>query len=385
MFTGKNFFSTSDLFEFLKRNQNSYYYFLLNFLETVQFISENNFNPEGEKEDVSKDYLETVKALLTKFNEMEKIFAKNQDCLIGYEWYCYKNYEYFDGKYEILEKNENYNKDNFVYQIDRINKEKNCLYSKVPGHYNNYSVERGEKIYKEYVKEDFLKTRLLCITLTMDISSIDENNLNEYLRLSEANKYQTDVVIAKLLKFLTSIRKDVENLDKEIEGVYKVYSEYKEFAIDKLVQMKSQIKYGNGEELSEFMKFYNDFKFLYVTPLANVTGGIVGFIDSKKKEIMNAKEVKMKLNSLFKAPLVQALRDLGKEAETMVSKAHKEGVIDSEMIKEISDTEEAKKNFSKLIDTLEETHKGVFKDLKASCSAIDNYVRMKIWIIKIKS
>ena len=393
MFTGRNFWNSQELLEFLNENKNSYYTILLQFFDVILGASDNYLNQNGIDEEVEKDYFDFLLNLYNDFEARKKDnkLTKNQDMFVSIHKYRYENFAYFNNNFDILTKNENYSRDSYRCEIDSLNKNDNCLYKLYPGYKNNYIKECDCKPFGQYDSYEYLTMRLLSMVTLSYIENKEQLKIfnEKYLQSSKAVNSQLDIILAELTEKMMISLDSVETFTSNQNAIFELYTKFDDIVIAKLKELKSSIQYNQLAKVSDLVSFFNEMKYFYFVNFTNVTSKFIDFITQHKKELDDPMGLKAKFNEKYKSPLINSLRDLAKSLDNLIQNVHKNGFEvckGGELIKEsgvISVQDEAfistiLKKGDDLKYQIEESNKDIFKEIKDFCKRIEDYIKQKI-------
>lgn len=393
MFTGKNFWSSQELVDFLNQNKNSYYTILLQFYDVVINLNENYLNREGKDEEAEKDYFKYIINLYTSFEDKKNNnkLVRNQDMFVSMHKYRCSNFIYFNNDYEKIKKNVNYCRDNYKYEIDSLNKENNCLYKLYPGYKSNYIKECDTKPFEKYESYDFLSMRLLSlVTLTYlnDVAKLKEYN-DKYIQIATQNNSEYDILLSSLIDKMIISSESVEKFLEKKDEILGLYNKFGDTIIAKINELQKNIAYTKFNLIAEMVSFFNEMKYFYLINFTNVSSKLVDFITKHKKEIPDAQTLKAQFNEKYKSLLINSLRELGKVLDNLINEGQKKdfsackgGVLYEENNLILTEDAEFKKQmlqqgngFSYLI-TL--NIRDIFKEIKDYSKRIDDYIRQMI-------
>ena len=393
MFTGRNFWNSQELLEFLNENKNSYYTILLQFFDVILGASDNYLNQNGIDEEAEKDYFDFLLNLYNDFEARKKDnkLTKNQDMFVSIHKYRYENYAYFNNNFDILTKNENYSRDSYRCEIDSLNKNDNCLYKLYPGYKNNYIKECDCKPFGQYDSYEYLTMRLLSMVTLSYIENKEQLKIfnEKYLQSSKAVNSQLDIILAELTEKMMISLDSVEAFTSNQNAIFELYTKFDDIVIAKLKELKSSIQYNQLAKVSDLVSFFNEMKYFYFVNFTNITSKFIDFITQHKKELDDPMGLKAKFNEKYKSPLINSLRDLAKSLDNLIQNVHKNGFEvckGGQLIKEsgvISVQDEAfistiLKKGDDLKYQIEESNKDIFKEIKDFCKRIEDYIKQKI-------
>lgn len=393
MFTGRNFWNSQELLEFLNENKNSYYTILLQFFDVILGASDNYLNQNGIDEEAEKDYFDFLLNLYNDFEARKKDnkLTKNQDMFVSIHKYRYENFAYFNNNFDIITKNENYSRDSYRCEIDSLNKNDNCLYKLYPGYKNNYIKECDCKPFGQYDSYEYLTMRLLSMVTLSYIENKEQLKIfnEKYLQSSKAVNSQLDIILAELTEKMMISLDSVETFTSNQNAIFDLYTKFDDIVIAKLKELKTSIQYNQLAKVSDLVSFFNEMKYFYIVNFTNVTSKFIDFITQHKKELDDPMGLKAKFNEKYKSPLINSLRDLAKSLDNLIQNVHKNGFEvckGGELIKEsgvISVQDEAfistiLKKGDDLKYQIEESNKDIFKEIKDFCKRIEDYIKQKI-------
>jgi len=375
MFTGRNFWDTEELIDFLNENENSYYKLINEFHEiSVNYINPMHIaKPDQIKQNELLNYFETLKHHLKIMeNKMDnKTLNKNQDVIINN--FKYKYVPYSGDKMEFLKTNRNYQEKNFIFKfaIDKLNKN-NFIFENTPGYKNNFFIQEDISVFGNFENENFLYlnflTNILKVNLKFNFNCDLTKNENKEVKQGQLDLDQAYIKeILEKANFLIS-----EENQKNILESQKIFKNEFEFVynLEKLLVQFFKFEFENGSNFegfetnfnkvteilnklleitvksSDFSNFKNSYKNLnhiHKTSLVNklkifarfylpafglLTAKINNFINFNKNSFKNPANLKSSINSLFKSSFLNFFSNL----ESLSNDSDEVGKIENYLI-----------------------------------------------------
>ena len=387
-----NFWKTQELLDFLEVNNLSYYNYLLQFYEIVLGLNDAIYNKDGVDEEKEKNHYEVIEKFYEKLVPLWGKLIKNQDILFLLHKYDANNYLYFDNNYDKLNENKNYSINNYRYVIDSLNKEKNCLYESYPGYKNNYFEHKSVSPFGEYDNMNCLLMRVISLLIISKLKG-DNNKIDTKLITELNEKYKEiskdvnnilDINLSSLIDtFLNSLKGAnylVNNKDKIIE----LYSIFNEKVVNKINELRKNLKFQNLEELIKINELFNKNKYFYFFLYGNITSKLLDIISDHKKEINDIANMKTKLNEIFKTPLINSLRELQNKIDELLKEkdnsSNKEVFWDYEndiktYFKDFTVEKEIIDEFKEFANKMKVKHSELFIDIKKNSKYVVDYIK----------
>ena len=391
MFSNGNFWWSNELIEFLAENKNSYYTILLQFFDAIISINENYLNnPSGTVDtEAEKDYYDFFMTLYNTFIEKKNKneLIKNQDMFVTMHKYKYNNYIFFNNEFSKLTTNQNYSKGNYRYEIDRLNKNNNCLYEYYPGYKNNFIPNCGISPFGKYDSYEYLILKMLNIITLNYFSYSNYEELKKYTVLYKQAasdlKSELDEILVNYIELIVSAVQSVNDFNKNINNVYEQLSKIQTIIVSKISEFKNGLSFDKYNKISTIVNEFGEMKYFYFVPFTLVTGKLLDFVLDHKKEIEDMHGIKAKINEKYKSPIINMLKELSKVIEELNGNCHKEGFEGSQGGKTISDLvgdidEKIVKKANDMNYKIDQAHKDVFKEIKDYCKKIEDYIKQKI-------
>lgn len=247
MFTGRNFFATSELMSFDKDTSLSYFKQVLSQLESHTIVEDKLLiDDTGDKDEKIADLKELTEILSTEQANLMKSsneLIRNQDMFI------------IANKYELVNDNPTAKpvipEQIFKFAIDELNKVDNELYYKIPSYRSNYIPAFDSGIFGLYGDVKFIELRnlediqLLSFTINTQVSNDTSLRYNELLSNLNSESYVNKILLmnSKLLKITESIKssdKKAEKLLNELTTIQLLLSEYNSVILKVLSNSGSQ-------------------------------------------------------------------------------------------------------------------------------------------------
>lgn len=384
MFTGRNFWNSQEILQFINANQNSYYTILLEFFNLLLLFSESYFpinQTQEETEENRHDYLSTLKELITSLEEKEKnnSIMRNQDLLISIHKYCYDDYKYFNYDYDLLMSNDNYSNDNYRFKIDSLNKENNYIYHLYPGYKNNFFKQNKISIFGSYDNIEYLKLRMHSINLFGNISSMEifKELLKKYISSANETKSEIDILISQLSLIMVTIHEDICLFEIKEQEIYNIYSKINETLTSRINDIRKKLAFDDYKVIKEFIFVFNEIKEFYCVPLTAISSKFLDLISQNRKKLKDANIIKAKLNESFKSPFINMIKENIKHLDFFIGSANKKEVksliIENTLTqtmteKYLAKTEEIN---SKIIERI----KDIFKEIKDYSKRMEDYIK----------
>ena len=387
-----NFWKTQELIDFLELNNLSYYDYLLQFYEIVLGLNDALFNKDGVDAEKEKNHYEVIEKFYQKILPLMDKFVKNQDILFLLHKYDGDNYLYFDNKYNELKKNKNYKETNYRFILDSLNKKNNCLYESYPGYKNNYFEHKSVSPFGEYDNMNCLLMRVLSLLIisklkidnkNIDIKSIEELN-EKYKKISDEIKNTLDINLSALIDVFINSLKDAKYLVTNKDKIIELYSHFNEVVVNKINELRKNLKFQNLEELIKLNEIFNKNKYFYIFLYGNITSKLLEIIAEHKKESNDIANMKTKLNEIFKTPLINCLRDLQNKIDELLKErdnlSNKEVIWDYEndiklYFKDYTLEDEVTTEFKSFANKLKVKHAELFEGMKKSSKFVIDYIK----------
>ena len=387
-----NFWKTQELLDFLEDNNLSYYNYLLQFYEIVLGLNDALYNKDGVDEEKEKNHYEAIDKFYQIILPLKDKFVKNQDILFLLHKYDGDNYLYFDNKYNELKENKNYKENNYRFILDSLNKKNNCLYESYPGYKNNYFEHKSVSPFGEYDNINCLLMRVISLLIIsklkvdnkkLDIKVIEELN-EKYKKASDETKNTLDINLSSLIEIFINSLKDAKNLVTNKDKINELYSHFNEEVVNKMNDLRKNLKFQNFEELLKLNEIFNKNKYFYIFLYGNITSKLFEVIAEHKKESNDIGNMKTKLNEIFKTPLINCLRDLQNKIDELLKErdnlSNKEVIWDYEndiklYFKDFTLEEEVFSEFKSFANKIKVKHAELLEGMKKSSKFIVDYVR----------
>ena len=387
-----NFWKTQELIDFLELNNLSYYDYLLQFYEIVLGLNDALFNKDGVDAEKEKNHYEVIEKFYQKILPLMDKFVKNQDILFLLHKYDGDNYLYFDNKYNELKKNKNYKETNYRFILDSLNKKNNCLYESYPGYKNNYFEQKSVSPFGEYDNMNCLLMRVLSLLIisklkidnkNIDIKSIEELN-EKYKKISDEIKNTLDINLSALIDIFINSLKDAKYLVTNKDKIIELYSHFNEVVVNKINELRKNLKFQNLEELIKLNEIFNKNKYFYIFLYGNITSKLLEIIADHKKESNDIANMKTKLNEIFKTPLINCLRDLQNKIDELLKErdnlSNKEVIWDYEndiklYFKDYTLEDEVTAEFKSFANKLKVKHAELFEGMKKNSKFVIDYIK----------
>ena len=387
-----NFWKTQELLDFLDVNNLSYYNYLLQFYEIVLGLNEAIYNKDAIDEEKEKNHYEVIEKFYEKILPIMDKLVKNQDILFLMHKYDPNNYLYFEENYEKLNENKNYKEDNYRFILDSLNKKNNCLYESYPGYKNNYFEHKSVSPFGEYDNMNCLLMRVLSLLLIsklkidnkdIDVKSIEELN-EKYKKTSDEIKNTLDINLSSLIDVFINSLKDAKYLVTNKDKIIELYSHFNEVVVNKINELRKNLKFQNLEELIKLNEIFNKNKYFYIFLYGNITSKLLEIIADHKKESNDIGNMKTKLNEIFKTPLINCLRDLQNKIDELLKErdnlSNKEVIWDYEndiklYFKDYTLEDEVTTEFKSFANKLKVKHAELFEGMKKSSKYVIDYIK----------
>ena len=381
-----NFWKTQELLGFLEANNLSYYNYLLQFYEIVLGLNEALYSKEGLDEEKEKNHYEVIEKFYEKILPLMEKFVKNQDILFLLHKFDPNNYLYFENNFEQLNKNQNYNINNYRYILDSLNKENNCLYESYPGYKNNYFEHKSVSPFGEYDNKNCLLMRVISLLIISKLKKsndkIDTNaisKLNEkYKELSKDVKNELDINLSSLIDIFINSLKDAKNLVDKKDQIAKLYSCFNKLVIENIDELRKNLTLLNLDSIIKLNESFNKNKYFYFFLYGNVTSKILDIISEHKKESNEIANMKTKLNEIFKTPLVNCLKDLQNKIDEILKEKDVKWDYDNDIktfFKDFTLEEEVHNEFKEFANKMRVKHSELLASLKNNSKGVVDYIK----------
>jgi hypothetical protein len=324
MFTGRNFWNCEELLAFMDENNQSYYKYIIKFFDLVSTLTENLLNPSSEENDK-----ENFAELLDEMSSSYKIYEKdlnagsivhNQDLVISI--FKFRYIDFFNNDYEMLKKNVNYNKNNFKYSIDALEKE-TIVYVEYPSYKNNYLIQKDVDVFGIFNNKQYLSKYVLnkvCF-LPIYLDKLNSENYENYKSLNIT--YPTDHIGLLLNKLdyydntlynlYTTYTSNIESLANHDDAIDKYYSNLKTEIIDILIGLRSDYLESaifSYQKKQIFVNTFNLFSRYHLVNLTILTSKLLDLVSNNKKVLKDkAGTIKTTIMNIFKSPLLNFYND----------------------------------------------------------------------------
>lgn len=355
MFTGRNFWDTEELIDFLSENENSYFKFVNEFHQiAVEYV--NGFvtaAPQNVKKIELFNCAEALKFLQRNLEAKieSKTLNKNQDVLISV--FKYKYVPYLSSDLAALSRNANYNQKHFVFKfpIDKVNKN-NLIFENTPGYKNNFFEQEDISVFGNFENEQFLNLNYLTNLLKINLkfyfdSNLTDSNTNKtnQLELDQANNkealekalaiisaesakkisasqkicksefafaFELEKLLVRLFKFEFESACASEKLEAEFSQVTQILSELLDVTVKSadFASFKSNYKAFNQLHKTDLVNKLRLFSRFYFPAFALLVAKINNFIGVNKAKFSNASALKASINSLFKSAFMNFFGNL---------------------------------------------------------------------------
>jgi hypothetical protein len=291
-----------------------------------------------------------------------------------------------------LNENKNYNINNYRYVIDSLNKEKNCLYESYPGYKNNYFEHKSISPFGEYDNMNCLLMRVISLLIIsklkvennkIDIKVINELN-EKYKQISKDVNNKLDINLSSLIDVFLNSLKDANYLVNNKNTIIELYSDFNENVVNKINDLRKNLKYQNFEELIKLNELFNKNKYFYFFLYGNLTSKLLDIISDHKKESNDIANMKTKLNEIFKTPLINSLRELQNKIDELLKEkdntSNKEVFWDYEndintYFKDYTVEKEITDEFKEFANKMKVKHSELFTDMKKNSKYVVDYIK----------
>lgn len=352
MFTGRNFWDTEEIIEFLNENENSYFKFLNEFHQiSVEYV--NSFLLAAQ-DNVKKielfNCVESLKFYQTSLQAKieNQTLNKNQDVLISV--FKYKYIPYLACDLEALKNNRNYDQKNFVFKfsIDKLNKD-NLIFENTPGYKNNFFMQDDISVFGNFENEHFLNLNFLTNILKVNLKFYFNADLNQgkqtqieldqaYVKaalekavnlISDENSkkilesqkicksefnfvFELEKILVNLFKFESESGSDAEKLEANFTQLTDLLGKLIELTIKSqdFASFKSNYKSFNHVHKTSLVNKLRIFARFYLPAFTLLVAKLINFIGINKAKFQNATSLKSSLNSLFKSAFMNFFANL---------------------------------------------------------------------------
>ena len=386
---GGNFWKTQELLDFLEQNNNSYYHYLLKFYEIIIGYGEAIYNKEGIDNEKEKNYIEALDKYYTKISGLFDKLVKNQDILFLIHKYDSNNYLYFENNYDKLNENKNYKEDNYRFILDSLNKKNNCIYQTYPGYKNNYFEHSSVSPFGEYDNVNCLLMRIISYLIitklnddnkNIDINIISELN-NKYKEIANKVNNKLDINLSLLIDTFINSLKDVNYLLNNKDKIFELYSYFDEQIIKKINEYKNNLNFNNIEIIFKLNELIYKNKFFYFFLYTKITSKLIEIISDHKNENLDIANMKTKLNEIFKIPLLNSLRDLQNQLDSLLKQKNNKEVLwncENDIAKYFKDfnmDEEVVSEFKGFANKMKVKHSELFENIKNDTKLIVDFIK----------
>ena len=386
---GGNFWKTQELLDFLEQNNNSYYHYLLKFYEIIIGYGEAIYNKEGIDNEKEKNYIEALDKYYTKISGLFDKLVKNQDILFLIHKYDSNNYLYFENNYDKLNENKNYKEDNYRFILDSLNKKNNWIYQSYPGYKNNYFEHSSVSPFGEYDNINCLLMRIISYLIitklnddnkNIDINIISELN-NKYKEIANKVNNKLDINLSLLIDIFINSLKDVNYLLNNKDKIFELYSYFDEQIIKKINEYKNNLNFNNIEIIFKLNELIYKNKFFYFFLYTKITSKLIEIISDHKNENLDIANMKTKLNEIFKIPLLNSLRDLQNQLDSLLKQKNNKEVLwncENDIAKYFKDfnmDEEVVSEFKGFANKMKVKHSELFENIKNDTKLIVDFIK----------
>ena len=386
---GGNFWKTQELLDFLEQNNNSYYHYLLKFYEIIIGYGEAIYNKEGIDNEKEKNYIEALDKYYTKISGLFDKLVKNQDILFLIHKYDSNNYLYFENNYDKLNENKNYKEDNYRFILDSLNKKNNWIYQSYPGYKNNYFEHSSVSPFGEYDNINCLLMRIISYLIitklnddnkNIDINIISELN-NKYKEIANKVNNKLDINLSLLIDTFINSLKDVNYLLNNKDKIFELYSYFDEQIIKKINEYKNNLNFNNIEIIFKLNELIYKNKFFYFFLYTKITSKLIEIISDHKNENLDIANMKTKLNEIFKIPLLNSLRDLQNQLDSLLKQKNNKEVLwncENDIAKYFKDfnmDEEVVSEFKGFANKMKVKHSELFENIKNDTKLIVDFIK----------
>ena len=386
---GGNFWKTQELLDFLEQNNNSYYHYLLKFYEIIIGYGEAIYNKEGIDNEKEKNYIEALDKYYTKISGLFGKLVKNQDILFLIHKYDSNNYLYFENNYDKLNENKNYKEDNYRFILDSLNKKNNWIYQSYPGYKNNYFEHSSVSPFGEYDNINCLLMRIISYLIitklnddnkNIDINIISELN-NKYKEIANKVNNKLDINLSLLIDTFINSLKDVNYLLNNKDKIFELYSYFDEQIIKKINEYKNNLNFNNIEIIFKLNELIYKNKFFYFFLYTKITSKLIEIISDHKNENLDIANMKTKLNEIFKIPLLNSLRDLQNQLDSLLKQKNNKEVLwncENDIAKYFQDfnmDEEVVSEFKGFANKMKVKHSELFENIKNDTKLIVDFIK----------
>ena len=386
---GGNFWKTQELLDFLEQNNNSYYHYLLKFYEIIIGYGEAIYNKEGIDNEKEKNYIEALDKYYTKISGLFGKLVKNQDILFLIHKYDSNNYLFFDNNYDKLNENKNYKEDNYRFILDSLNKKNNWIYQSYPGYKNNYFEHSSVSPFGEYDNINCLLMRIISYLIitklnddnkNIDINIISELN-NKYKEIANKVNNKLDINLSLLIDTFINSLKDVNYLLNNKDKIFELYSYFDEQIIKKINEYKNNLNFNNIEIIFKLNELIYKNKFFYFFLYTKITSKLIEIISDHKNENLDIANMKTKLNEIFKIPLLNSLRDLQNQLDSLLKQKNNKEVLwncENDIAKHFKDfnmDEEVVSEFKGFANKMKVKHSELFENIKNDTKLIVDFIK----------
>ena len=355
MFTGRNFWDTEEINDFIYENENSYYKVLNDFHE----LTINNVNQIilTKQESLKRQELVYIFEGL-KFNQKllenkieNKTLIKNQDVVINI--FKFKNIPYLDNNFDELNSNKNFSQKNFIfkYPIDSLMKN-NKIFENTPGYKNNFFLQDDTSVYGYFENENFLNlsflTNILKINLKfhfedflnkenkdsktiLPLIDLDQNYIKDIIKKSEIlinaenevkmcelNRidkeefcfiFNLEKILVLYFKFEFENNLNSENLETNINILSDILNKFNDLILKSydFANFKNNYKTFNQISKNNLLNRFRIFSRFYLPSLILISAKINNYVNINKNLFKNPTALRNLISSNFKSPVLNFL------------------------------------------------------------------------------
>ncbi len=355
MFTGRNFWDTEEIIEFLNENENSYYKFINEFHEiSVNYINSIMITSQDQiKKSELVNCFETIKLHQKTLESKMKnnSLNKNQDALSSI--FKYKYVPYIGNNLGRLSSNKNFAEKNFTFKfpIDKLFKD-NVIFENTSGYKNNFFLQEDISIFGNFENENFLNLNFLTNTLKVNLKYYFDSNISDaknpkqnqaeldqkYIKetiekacilISEESEkkifakqkisknefhfvYSLEKLLVQYFKFEADNGSSVENLENNCENMINILTRLLDLTIKSsdFSNFKNSYKAFNHIHKTSLVNKLRIFTRFYLPAFTLITAKINNFININKNNFKNAAALKSNLNSNFKSAFLNFTSNL---------------------------------------------------------------------------
>ena len=217
----------------------------------------------------------------------------------------------------------------------------------------------------------------------LDIKVIEELN-EKYKKASDETKNTLDINLSSLIEIFINSLKDAKSLVTNKDKINELYSHFNEEVVNKINDLRKNLKFQNFEELLKLNEIFNKNKYFYIFLYGNITSKLLEIIADHKKESNDIANMKTKLNEIFKTPLINCLRDLQNKIDELLKErdnlSNKEVIWDYEndiklYFKDYTLEDEVTAEFKSFANKLKVKHAELFEGMKKNSKFVIDYIK----------